>query len=655
MRRISSRAGSAAKTVVAIAAVALLVEGAAAARAQTGFQACGLHGLLSCALVTAPLDASGHVPGHVKLAALRYEPSGDANAGTIVAIAGGPGQSAIEALPGFVADLGPVLRDRALVVFDERGIGISGPLNCNSADTLASCARRLGPGRAFYSTVDSVGDLEAVRQALHVDHFALAGVSYGTFLALAYAQTHPQQVDHLLLDSTVPADGETALGLNTVTAIRGLLSSMCATACPKLDPLHDVETLLANLSRRPVRFNNGYSHLTVTATVASKTVYEAVVASDLDPLLRATLPATLHLVAAGDLSALGRLQSLAAASAGFSAKSSRPTAAISPSLKPQIDVETLATTCEDTRWPWASTDPLAVRASKARDAFGALPADAIAPFDRKTVFDGTSFSDCERWPEAGSSPARVAASLPPVPTLVLSGLDDTRTPTADASALAASMPRATLVTVPNVGHAVLSSDPSGCARRALLAFFVGSPIAQCAATPAPAIDPLPPASAAVLPAAAVAGTAGRVLSAAVLTLRHDVGFAIPALATVGEAEGTHAGYVVVRGSGRGAQVVLHRVSYVAGVALNGSLAVGNPSPYAPGTLSVSYRGHRYGTLTLGPHGAIRGRLGGHAFSLSTRGRKRINAAGGLSPVPGTAAPSAPRGGSTRGVARSARF
>jgi pimeloyl-ACP methyl ester carboxylesterase len=654
MRRISSRAGSAAKTIVAIAVAALLIEGASGAWAQSGFRHCGLHGRLSCAVVRAPLDASGHVPGTVRLAALRYEPSGDATAGTIVGIAGGPGQSAIEALPGFVSGLGPVLRDRALVVFDERGIGLSGPLSCRSIDTLAACARRLGPTRALYSTVDSVGDLEAIRQALHVDHFALAGVSYGTFLALVYAQAHPQQVDHLLLDSTVPADGETAVGLSTVTAVRGLLSSMCATACPSLNPLQDVQTLLAKLRRRPVHFDNGFSHLMVTATIAGETVYEAVVASDLDPLLRATLPATLHLIAAGDLSALGRLQSLAASSPGFSAKSSRAAAAVTPSLEPQIDVEALATTCEDTRWPWLSTDPLAVRASKARDAFGALPADAIAPFDRKTIFDGTSFTDCERWPEAGSSPARVAAALPPVPTLVLSGRDDVRTPTADASVLAASLPGATLLTVPNVGHAVLSSDPSGCARRALAAFFLDRPIAQCPAAPAPTVDPLPPASASVLPAAALAGTAGRVLSAAVLTLRHDVGFTIPALAAVGETEGTHAGYVVVRGSGRRAQVVLHRLSYIAGVALNGSLTVGNPSPYAPGTLSVSYGGHRYGTLTLGPHGAIRGRLGGHAFSLSLGGRKRINAAGGLSPTPGSAPPVTPPTDKTRGVARGAR-
>jgi hypothetical protein len=242
--------------------------------------------------------------------------------------------------------------------------------------------------------------------------------------------------------------------------------------------------------------------------------------------------------------------------------------------------------------------------------------------------------------------------------LVISGRDDSRTPTADASALAASLPAATLLTVPNVGHSVLSSDPSGCAQRAMSAFFIGAPIAQCSPVAAPAVDPLPPTAVASLaPTHALAGMPGHVLSAAVLTLRHDVGFVVPALAAVGEAEGTRAGYIVIRGSGRRARAVLHRLSYVSGVALNGSLAIGSASNYAPGTLGVSYRGRHYGTLKLDLKGAIRGRLGGRRFSLTLGGRNQIAAAGGLRPTPGTAAPvSAPRGrSSARSVTRDARF
>src|SRR5205807_4046860 len=109
------------RVLVAAVDAAALVQSQGVASAATKFQRCGLHGRLACAIVTAPLDPGGHLPGHVSLAAIRYEQTGNARLGTVVAIAGGPGQSAIAAVPAFVDALRPILRDRALVVFDERG------------------------------------------------------------------------------------------------------------------------------------------------------------------------------------------------------------------------------------------------------------------------------------------------------------------------------------------------------------------------------------------------------------------------------------------------------------------------------------------------------------------------------------------------------
>jgi TAP-like protein len=449
----------------------------------------------------------------------------------------------------------------------------------------------------------------------------------------------------LVLDSPVPADAESALGLDTVAAMRSELSSMCAVACPALDPLGDLGRLLGNLTRRPVRFDNGYSRVTVTENIASETVYQALFAADLDPTLRATLPAALHLAAAGDISALGRLQTLSVATAGSVAASRA--AAVRLAHQPETEVENVATTCEDTRWPWSSADPRAVRAAKARAAFDQTAPAALSPFDRKTIFDVSAFSECEPWPEAGDSPPRVAAGFSSIPTLVLSGRNDTRTPNADAAALSASLPAATLVTVPNVGHSVLTSDPSGCSKRALAALFVNQPVVQCRAVAPASVDPLPPASVASLaPAPGLRGIAGRVLTAAVLTLHHDVGLALPALADTGEIEGTRAGYLVARGTGARAEVVLHRLSYIRGLALRGPLNVGNSSRFALGTVRVLYRGRRFGRLTLTRTGAIRGRLEDHAFRLTLRVRKRILTVHGLSPTPGSPGTVAPAPGHT---------
>ncbi len=57
------------------------------------------------------------------------------------------------------------------------------------------------------------------------------------------------------------------------------------------------------------------------------------------------------------------------------------------------------------------------------------------------------------------------APLPNVPTLILSGADDLRTPTANAREVAAQIPDAQLLVVPNTGHSVLGADPTTCAQQ----------------------------------------------------------------------------------------------------------------------------------------------------------------------------------------------
>jgi fermentation-respiration switch protein FrsA (DUF1100 family) len=84
---------------------------------------------------------------------------------------------------------------------------------------------------------------------------------------------------------------------------------------------------------------------------------------------------------------------------------------------------------------------------------------------------------CKFWVVANKEPPAGPTQLPAVPTLIVSGLDDLRTPAEDAQALAAATPGAQLLLVPDVGHSVIQS--SGCARRALAHFMLDQPISQC--------------------------------------------------------------------------------------------------------------------------------------------------------------------------------
>lgn len=70
-----------------------------------------------------------------------------------------------------------------IVTFDQRGCGRSTPHACLELN----------------STWDLVADIERIRQHLGIEQWVLFGGSWGSTLALAYAQTHPERVLGLVL------------------------------------------------------------------------------------------------------------------------------------------------------------------------------------------------------------------------------------------------------------------------------------------------------------------------------------------------------------------------------------------------------------------------------------------------------------------------
>jgi len=142
----------------------------------------------------------------------------------VVFLAGGPGQSALQAFPTVHHAFRDVLRQRSVLLVDQRGTGRSRPLECprtldpvalRTLDTSSvdearrltvACRDEIGPDvdlRA-YTTNDYVADLEDVRRALGVAQFNLIGGSYGTRVGLEYLRRHPASVRALVLDAVVP-------------------------------------------------------------------------------------------------------------------------------------------------------------------------------------------------------------------------------------------------------------------------------------------------------------------------------------------------------------------------------------------------------------------------------------------------------------------
>jgi len=112
-----------------------------------------------------------------------WECCGNPNGRPALYLHGGPGTGCTS---GFRRFFDPhVYR---IVLFDQRGCGRSTPLaNERDADLWTN------------TTAHLMGDIEQLRQLLNVETWTVLGMSWGTTLALAYAQTHPSRVSALVL------------------------------------------------------------------------------------------------------------------------------------------------------------------------------------------------------------------------------------------------------------------------------------------------------------------------------------------------------------------------------------------------------------------------------------------------------------------------
>jgi proline-specific peptidase len=126
---------------------------------------------------------------------LYYEVMGSGT--PLIAVHGGPGLSDNR---GYVQWLRPLTDTFQVVSYDLRGCGKSGHAPDGS-----------------YSHADFVADLDALREHLGFEQFALLGTSYGGFISLEYALRHGERLTHLLLQDTAPSHhNETAARENAL-------------------------------------------------------------------------------------------------------------------------------------------------------------------------------------------------------------------------------------------------------------------------------------------------------------------------------------------------------------------------------------------------------------------------------------------------------
>ncbi len=185
---------------------------------------------------------------------------------------GGPGGAATKRAAGSVWS-GPV-RQRDIVLVDQRGTGASHPLDCDLGgnagevpgqlsemfppEAVRSCAQRLAAGAdlARYTSIDHADDIEDVRRWLGYDSINLRGGSYGTAAMTVYALRYPESTRTLFgIGWASPLRSNLAeRGVNTERALTRLTALCdedpgCFSLVPGLG--YRIAELLARLEGSP--------------------------------------------------------------------------------------------------------------------------------------------------------------------------------------------------------------------------------------------------------------------------------------------------------------------------------------------------------------------------------------------------------------------
>jgi pimeloyl-ACP methyl ester carboxylesterase len=487
----------------------------------------------TCSRVSVPLDRGGSVPGSVDLFVARHAASAAAGKPMLLALTGGPGQSAVPFAPQFAEQFKPLLKRYQLVVFDQRGTGASGVIDCRQLQALpdtappeagtaavTACGRSLGARAGAYSTAASVADIDAVRAAVGADKVALYGVSYGTNVIQRYVLAHPDRVDRVVLDSPVEPGDVDPLQRTTYAAAGRILDALTPGAAAAN------HRLVLRLGARPLR---GRVHTptggTRRARLTAGDLFGLLFGGDQSVFLRRQYPAAVAAANRGDAAPLLRMKAVATVGGETSATD------LSQGLY-------AATVCTDLRLPWAPGSDPASRGPLLDASFAALPADAGWPFDRATMEKVALSQICLPWPATATVPEDVPAAYPAVPALILVGSADVRTPVENARAVQALWPGAGVVTATATGHDVLGSDASGCAMRVVRRFLAGAAAADGACRASNGLDhPVTrfPRRIASLPPTGGHGGAAKALTAALLTAQDARQIAITIASGTGEA------------------------------------------------------------------------------------------------------------------------
>lgn len=236
-----------------------------------------------CAEVLAPLDYAEPQERAVTIALRRKAATGSPKLGTLFVNPGGPGASGRDLVASFETE---GLEQYDLLGWDPRGTGGSTPVKCfgdaeadayNSLDLSPddegeraaliqaayefgkSCWENSGTLLEHISTIETVRDLDLLRQLVGDPELNYLGYSYGTQIGATYAELFPRFTGRLVLDAAVNiTDNDDVIQAMGFDLALGNFAAWCADQACRLgdtrqEVLDAITGLFDRLDRTPIR------------------------------------------------------------------------------------------------------------------------------------------------------------------------------------------------------------------------------------------------------------------------------------------------------------------------------------------------------------------------------------------------------------------
>ena len=435
---------------------------------------------VQCGFVVVPEDHGDPAGPTLRLAVVVIEDESDGHQpDPVILLSGGPGEKTVASARELAPVLTPIHPNRDLILFDQRGVGLSEPaLECpeylealfdllDEADpnadrratfeALMACRDRLvseGHNLSAYNTTQNAADVDAIRVALGYDQINLYGGSYGSLLAQAVMRDHPQGIRSTVINSVLPLETSFLVEASTTTAqaVLDLLDACaadeaCNSAYPDLqDTLFEIIDQL-NAEPVPITVTNPLDGQSYEAVLTGDAVLGNLVTFLYITRIIPVLPQAIHDVHNGDYELMTQLSSTRLALLDASSRGMM-----------------VSVLCSDDLVGRTAEDLLEVRA--------ALPSQLIGSGDPEVVVEYGIFGICENWPVEQADPSFKEPLVSDIPTLVLEGEFDPVTPPEYGQLVASYLSDSYYFELPGIGHDILVA--SECAR-SIAGHFIGDP------------------------------------------------------------------------------------------------------------------------------------------------------------------------------------